>query len=119
MRALTNIYEDISDNLSAKPFAKECELDDKEPDDLKKLSENIDGQGHNLHVFAKDVFKSGLDKGVGWILVDYTKVPPGVTLAAERAGRPALLGAHPGGANAGGLQRLCERAGDHLPRPHL
>jgi hypothetical protein len=86
----TNIYEDVSDNLSAKPFAKECELDEAEPDDLQKLSENIDGQGHSLHVFAKDVFKSGLDKGVDWLLIDYTRVPQGVTLADERA-----MGARP------------------------
>jgi hypothetical protein len=36
------------------------------------------------------VFKLGLDKGVGWILIDYTRVPKGVTLADERA-----MGARP------------------------
>jgi hypothetical protein len=86
----TNIYEDISDNLSAKPFAKECALDEKTPEDLKKLSEDIDGQGHSLHVFAKDTFKDGLDRGIDWILVDYTKVPQGATLADERS-----MGARP------------------------
>lgn len=81
---LTNIYADISDNLAGKPFAKECTLDPSAPDDLKKLSENIDGQGRSLHVFARPLFKDGLDKGVSWLLVDYTTVPPGATLAAER-----------------------------------
>jgi hypothetical protein len=60
------------------------------PDQYKTLAENIDGQGNNLHVFAGDVFKSGLDKGLDWILVDYTKVPPGSTLADE-----AGIGARP------------------------
>lgn len=87
---LTNIYQDISRNLAAKPFSKTLELAEDTPDDLIQLSQNIDGQGHNLHVFARDVFKSGLDKGIDWILVDYTQVSPGVTLADERA-----MGARP------------------------
>jgi hypothetical protein len=82
---LTNIYADISSNLAAKPFSKTLELDEKTPDDLKKLAENIDGQGNNLHVFSRETFKAGLDKGVHWILVDYPKVPAGATLADERA----------------------------------
>lgn len=80
----TNIYADISSNLGGKPFAKTLVLDDKTGDDLKKLAENIDGQGNNLHVFSRDTFKTSLDKGIDWILVDYTKVPAGATLAAER-----------------------------------
>lgn len=87
---LTNIYADISSNLASKPFSKELELDEATGDDLKKLAENIDGQGNNLHVFAREVFKSGLDKGIHWILVDHTNVPEGATLADERA-----MGARP------------------------
>lgn len=81
---LTNIYADVSDNLAGKPFAKECKLADDAPPDLKKLAENIDGQGHTFHVFSRPMFKNGLDKGVSWLLVDYTNVPPGATLADER-----------------------------------
>jgi hypothetical protein len=87
---LTNIYSDISRNLASKPFSKTLELDEAAPDQYKKLAENIDGQGNNLHVFAAETFKSGLDKGIDWILVDYTKVPPGSTLADE-----AGIGARP------------------------
>jgi len=87
---LTNIYSDISRNLASKPFSKTLELAEKTLDQYKTLAENIDGQGNNLHVFAGDVFKSGLDKGLDWILVDYTKVPPGSTLADE-----AGIGARP------------------------
>ncbi len=86
----TNIYSDISRSLAAKPFVKECALEETTPDDLKKLSENIDGMGHNLHMFAHTMFKGGIDKGVHYILVDYTKVPAGATLADERA-----MGARP------------------------
>lgn len=80
----TNIYADISANLAAKPFARELALEDGSPADLVKLAENIDGQGNNLHVFARETFKSALDKGADWILIDYTRVPAGASLAVER-----------------------------------
>ena len=81
---LTNIYGDISQNLAAKPFSKTCELAPETSEDLKKLSENIDGLGNNMHVFARDVFKAAMDKGITWIMPDYTNVPPGSTLDDER-----------------------------------
>lgn len=81
---LTNVYSDISSNLSGKPFSKNCELAPDTGDDLKKLASDIDGLGNSLHVFARDVFKTSMDKGITWILADFTKVPAGATLAAER-----------------------------------
>lgn len=81
---MTNIYDDVSSNLSSKPFSKTCELTDGSAADLKKLQEDIDGQGNNLHVFSRTLFKAGLDKAIAWVLVDYTKVPLGATLADER-----------------------------------
>lgn len=87
---LTNIYGDISRNLSSKPFAKTLELDEETSDDLKELAWNIDGLGNNLHVFSGDVFKCSLDKGITWILVDFPNVPQALTLADERA-----IGARP------------------------
>lgn len=86
----TNIYGEISANLASKPFAKECQLTQDAPDQFKALSEDIDGRGNNLHVFAREMFKTGLDKSIDWVLVDYTRVPPGATLADERA-----MGARP------------------------
>lgn len=69
----TNIYADISKNLASKPFSKELVLKEGTADQYLKLAENVDGQGNNLHVFASSIFKNGLDKGVDWILVDFTK----------------------------------------------
>lgn len=80
----TNIYGDISNNLSSKPFSKTCELAAGTNEDLVKLASNIDGLGNNMHVFARDIFKTAMDKAISWILCDYTNVPPGSTLAAER-----------------------------------
>lgn len=81
---LTNVYGDISRTLASKPFSKLFELAEDSGEDLKKLAENIDGLGNNLHVFGRQIFKAALDKGITWVLVDFTKVPPGATLAAER-----------------------------------
>lgn len=72
---LTNIYGDISRNLAAKPFSKELKLKEGSDAELEALCEDIDGQGNNLHVFASGVFRSGLDKAIDWILVDYSKAP--------------------------------------------
>src|SRR5215210_4137900 len=81
---LTNIYDDISRNLSSKPFSKPVGLSDDAPDVLvgeldektKRRSgglvDDIDGQSNNLHVFAAESFKAGVDKGISWILVDHT-----------------------------------------------
>jgi hypothetical protein len=81
---LTNIYADVSQNLSDKPFAEKCELEEGTAEDLVRLTEDIDGQGNNMHVFVSETFKNGIDKGIDWILVEFTKVPPGATLADER-----------------------------------
>lgn len=87
---MTNIYSDISYNLASKPFSKTCELKEGSPKDLVDLSNNIDGLGNNHHVFARKSFKVAMDKGITWILCEFTKVPPGATLADERE-----LGARP------------------------
>lgn len=71
----TNIYADISRNLSSKPFSREVRLDEGAPEVLTALCEDIDGQGNHLHVFAAATFKAGLDKGLDWILVDYPSSP--------------------------------------------
>lgn len=81
---LTNVYGDISNNLSSKPFSKTCELAEGTGEDLKKLSENIDGLGNNMHVFARDVFKTAMDKSITWIMCEFTKVPPEANLSDER-----------------------------------
>lgn len=72
----TNVYADISKNLSSKPFSKELAMKEETPDQYLKLAENIDGQGNNLHVFAATAFKGAVDKGVHWILVDFNKPSP-------------------------------------------
>lgn len=72
----TNVYEDISKNLASKPFAKELTLKEGTPQVYLDLSENIDGQGNNLHVFSEEVFSFGIDYAISWILVEFSKATP-------------------------------------------
>lgn len=79
-----NVYSDISSSLTSKPFSKPVELAEGTAKELEEISDNIDGQGNNQHVVASAVFKSGVDFGVHYILVEYPNVGAGKTLADER-----------------------------------
>lgn len=69
----TNIYADILSTLSEKPFGEMLTLADNASDTMKKLSQDIDGRGNNLHVFASATFEDGINNAIDWILVDYTR----------------------------------------------
>ena len=86
----TNIYRDIVEGLAAKPFSKELELAEETSETIEELCEDIDGQGNLLHVFAANLFFSGINDAIGWILVDKAPVPKGASIADEHK-----LGAKP------------------------
>lgn len=79
----TNLYADISRDLAAKPFSKQLVVGESTSQTIggklegekrsDGLVDNIDGRGNNLHVFAADTYKAGIDYGLDWILVDYPK----------------------------------------------
>jgi len=80
----TNIYRDIVEALAAKPFSKELALVEKSSSQaMRKLAEDIDGRGNNLHVFAAHLFFAGINDAVTWILVDKTRVGPDVRSRAD------------------------------------
>ena len=88
MTKFTNIYSDIVENLSARPFAEEVKLhEDTESDaDFADLAENIDAQGHSIHEFAASSFYNAVGYAVDWIVVDYSSnLPDGASVAAEKA----------------------------------
>lgn len=106
---LTNIFADIIETLSSKPFDDELQIidgsasetfigkpimvaDKKNPGKLKDsgnraggLIEDIDGKGNHLHVFAHDVFYNGIASALDWIFVDYPNVPTNMNAAQQRA----------------------------------
>lgn len=86
----TPLYDDAFQNLASKPFSKEVRVDEDAPDQLKAIVEDIDNAGTHLHVFARELFKGGINYGLEWLMVDYAVVPQGLTKADEDA-----MGARP------------------------
>lgn len=81
----TNVYRDILEGLSQKPFAHELVLaNDSTPERLASLIEDIDGRGNHLHVFAAETFFNGINKAIDWILVDYARAEGLRTVEDER-----------------------------------
>lgn len=94
----TNVYRDIIENLSAKPFSVPVSFptsDDKEPgsavpSEIADFIENVDGAGTDITVFAVDTFFNAINSAIDWIFVDYTKAEPEAngrvrTIAEEQA----------------------------------
>lgn len=72
----TNIFKDIVLSLASKPFSEELKLKADAPEQYQKLAENVDAQGHTLHVFGSEVFKDALAHAISWIVVDFSKPAP-------------------------------------------
>jgi hypothetical protein len=77
-------------SLSGQVFRKEIKLGKDVPKEIEDWKENVNLQGQNLDVFAKDVLEAALTDGITHIHVDFPTVPAGLTLAEER-----LIGARP------------------------
>lgn len=71
----TNVYRDIVESLSAKPFEQEVTLIDDDnnttPSVITDFIEDVDGSGNNLTSFASATFFNGINSAIGWIFVDY------------------------------------------------
>jgi len=69
--------------IVSKPFGKEVALQGEPPARIRSIAEDVDGRGNNLHVFAAEVFRKGVAKGMHAILVDYPTDAPNRTRAEE------------------------------------
>lgn len=72
-------------SLSAKPFQRDVQLTDSPSQAMQDFSEDVDGRGHDLTAFAREVFQNAIAYGVHGILVDFPTMTPGLSLGAERA----------------------------------
>lgn len=74
----TNVYRDIVEGLSTKPFEEEISLIEDEksplPEDVKNFCEDVDGSGNNLTVFSSLTFFNGINSAIDWIFIDYPKI---------------------------------------------
>lgn len=84
---MTNVFRDIVEDLSSKPFQEECEIVDDDnkvvPPELEEFAEDVDGSGNNLTVFANATFFNGISNAVDWIFIDYPKPDPTVRNMAD------------------------------------
>lgn len=71
----TNVFADITEGLSQKPFAKEVQLSEDSDQQLWDLAEDIDGRGSDLNHMAGTIFNSGINYGLDWVLVEYANAP--------------------------------------------
>lgn len=78
-------FVDALRNLCSKPFSKAVALQGEPSQPIKDLSEDIDGEGNDLHTFARDAFTNGVADGVTGIYVTYPDAAPARTAAEEKA----------------------------------
>lgn len=72
---LLNMLEITLDSLVGRPFSDPVELNSDMPDSIKDIMEDVDLQGNDITVFARDWFREGLAKGFCHVLVDFPRIP--------------------------------------------
>lgn len=71
----TNIYRDVLEGLSSKPFQEEITLIGGDvPEEINSFVEDVDGAGNNLTSFASLTFFNAINASIDWIMVDAPKV---------------------------------------------
>jgi len=90
---LYNAYRDTVRRLASKPFSKPVTLQGTLPDRLSAIEEDVDRTGRDLTQFARDVFTACVNYGLTHILVDYSRVPKGASVADEKSlsARPTFV----------------------------
>lgn len=85
-------FRDSVDAMVGKPLGEPITVQDV-PASIEAALENADLAGRDLDTFAREFFRQSMVDGIGWVLVDYPRVPPGLTLAQEKArrARPYLI----------------------------
>jgi hypothetical protein len=85
---------DTIDKLAGKPFSQPVQLEGNEklPEALQGIKDDVDRAGTSLTLFARELFKAGIQYGLTHVLIDFPNIPNAekATLAQERE-----LGARP------------------------
>lgn len=76
----TNIYRDVLEGLSCKPFEEPVQLvpsDDggEVNETILEFCKDVDGQGNTLSTFSAVTFFNGINNAMDWIFVDFPDVP--------------------------------------------
>lgn len=82
---MTNVFDDVIENLAARPFSERVVLEENADAEFEEFAEDVDGSGTTLHSFAAEVFYNSIGYALDWILVDYTAdVPYNATISDEK-----------------------------------
>lgn len=74
---LLNMVERTLDTLSGKPFSAPIRLNDDVPAAIReRILDDVDLQGNNLDVFARQWFREGMAKAFAHVLVDFPRPAP-------------------------------------------
>ncbi len=85
-------FRDALDAMVGKPLGEPVTTENV-PSKVEVALENVDLEGRDLDTFSRAWLRQSLLDGIGWVLVDYPRVPAGATLAKERElkARPYLV----------------------------
>lgn len=70
---LFNQYAKACEGLTGKAFKKPVVLQDDVPEEVRGWAENIDREGRDINVFAKDFFLDAVRRGVSHFMVDFPR----------------------------------------------
>lgn len=70
---LFNMTEITLDFLVGEPFSDPVEKSEDLPEELMPLLDDVDLQGNNIDVFARNWFRNGVAKGFGAVLVEFPR----------------------------------------------
>jgi hypothetical protein len=77
----TNVYRDIIESLSSKPFEEQISLVEGEgenkktiPQQITDFVQNVDGASNSMTVFSALTMFNAINSAIDWIYVDYPKV---------------------------------------------
>jgi hypothetical protein len=74
---LLNMVEQTLDTLSGKPFSEPIKLNDDVPAAIQeRILDDVDLQGNNLDVFARQWFREGMAKAFAHVLIDFPRPAP-------------------------------------------
>lgn len=68
-----NMTELVLDTMVGRPFSDPVQLEENVPEQIKEYMKDVDLQGNNIDVFARQWFREGVAKGFAHVLIDFPR----------------------------------------------
>ncbi len=94
---LFNAYKNSIRRVVSKPFAKPVVVTGKLSERLAMIEKDVDRLGTDLTQLSRNMFEAGITYGLTHVLVDFSRMAPGATLADEQESeaRPTFVHVKP------------------------